>query len=262
MEKIRTPVVAGTFYPAKKDALRKMVEDYLAQATVSGKTPKAVIVPHAGYIYSGPVAANAYALIAQARKTIRRVVLLGPSHFVPFSGLALSTAKKFKTPLGSIEIDRDAIHTIASLRQIRYLDQAHAKEHSLEVELPFLQVVLDRFSLVPLAVGHAEPQEVSEVLEYLWGGPETLIVVSSDLSHYQDYQTARKTDTETARAIETLEYERILDRHACGAYCIRGLLRAARKYRLSARTLDLRNSGDTGGSKDSVVGYGAFSLQM
>lgn len=188
-------------------------------------------------------------------------MLLGPSHFVPFSGLALSTAETFQTLLGSIRIDQEAIQKIAKLSQVVCLDQAHANEHSLEVELPFLQVVLEKFTLVPLAVGDAEPTEVRDVLECIWGGPETLIVVSSDLSHYLDYHSARKTDGQTARAIEALDYERIGDRQACGAYCIRGLPAAARKHRLSARTLDLRNSGDTAGNKDSVVGYGAFAFE-
>ncbi len=257
----RKPAVAGTFYPADAEELRGMVRDYLKRAAQTpGPPPKALIVPHAGYIYSGPVAASAYARLQGARGLIQRVVLLGPSHRVPFRGLAASSAETFLTPLGPVPVDRQALAQALALPQVCLLDEAHAREHSLEVHLPFLQEVLGGFSLVPLAVGEATPEEVGQVLEALWGGPETLIVVSSDLSHYYDYETARKLDLATSRAIEELRFEEIHYEQACGRNPVNGLLWVARRRGMQARTLDLRNSGDTAGPRDEVVGYGAYVL--
>jgi len=256
----RQPAVAGQFYEADPQRLRAEIHRYL-QATPTPKVaPKAVIAPHAGYMYSGPIAAKAYAQLAAGRHVIRRVVLLGPSHFVPFAGLALSSAERFTTPLGAIPVDRDAVAAIMHLPQVRVMDSAHAREHSLEVQLPFLQVVLDDFSLVPLVVGEAGPVEVGEVLEQLWGGPETAIVISSDLSHYHDYGTAQRLDAATSKAIESLRHEAIGYEDACGRYPVGGLLAVARRHRMTASTLDLRNSGDTSGTRDRVVGYGAYAL--
>lgn len=260
MANVRQPAVAGIFYPADRTSLEETIKSCLPQAKPSARVPKAIIVPHAGYLYSGPIAGTAYARVAQARETIRRVVLLGPSHFVPFSGIALSTADQFKTPLGLIPVDREAVEKINHLSGVAYLDRAHGEEHSLEVELPFLQTVIQHFTLVPLAVGEAKPEAVSEVLDLLWNGEEMLIVVSSDLSHYLDDKSARKMDVQTAQAIEALEAERIENAQACGAYPVRGLLVAAREHGLRAETLDLRTSGDTQGKKDRVVGYGAFAF--
>ncbi len=257
----RHPAVAGLFYPGDPHELKLMVDAYLAEASAQETPPKALIVPHAGYIYSGPIAASAYATLAQAHATITRVVLLGPAHRVPVRGLAASSAPRFDTPLGPIELDRDAIDLALTLPQVRLMDQAHDPEHSLEVQLPFLQEVLDRFSLVPFVVGDASPEEVAEVLDLLWGGPETLIVISSDLSHYHDYATARRLDAATTRAIETLRPQDIGYDQACGRIPVNGLLALARRRGLQARTLDLRNSGDTAGSRDQVVGYGAYVFQ-
>ena len=229
---IRKPAVAGTFYPEDPAELREMVSTFLKQAKPGGEVPKAVIVPHAGYIYSGPIAASAYAQVAPARGKIKRVVLLGPSHRVPFRGLAASGADAFATPLGNVPIDKKAIEMIQDLPQVEILDAAHVMEHSLEVQLPFLQEVLGEFSLVPLAVGEASSEEVAEVLEQLWGGPETLIVISSDLSHYHDYRTAGKMDRATSKAIESLKPEDIDDDQACGRIPISGLLVAAKKHGL------------------------------
>jgi len=220
--------------------------------------PKALIVPHAGYVYSGAIAASGYARLAGQRRAIRRVVLLGPSHRIPLRGLAASGADSFATPLGAVPVDRDAIDEILDLPQVQIFDAAHRDEHSLEVQIPFLQYVLEAFSLVPLSVGDAEPEEVGEVIERLWGGPETLFVVSSDLSHYHDYETARRLDAATTRAIEALDFRALDSESACGCAPARGLLAAARRHGLSVETIDLRNSGDTAGDKRRVVGYGSY----
>lgn len=255
---IRKPAVAGTFYPGDPAELREMISGFLRQAKPSDVVPKAIIAPHAGYIYSGPIAASAYAQIKPARGKIKRVVLLGPSHRVPFHGLAASGADAFATPLGNVPLDKKAIELIQNFPQVDIIGAAHVMEHSLEVQLPFLQEVLGEFSLVPLAVGDATAGDVAEVLEELWGGPETLIVISSDLSHYHDYRTAGKMDRATSEAIESLHPEEIGYEQACGRIPISGLLVAAKKHGLRAQTIDLRNSGDTAGSRDEVVGYGAY----
>lgn len=261
MTAIRPPAVAGVFYPADPAELAAMVQGFMPPAGSDEAVPKAIIAPHAGYIYSGPVAASAYARIRSARDRIRRVVLLGPAHRVGFSGLALSSATGFATPLGEVELDQTAIDAVAKLPQVQVLDEAHRLEHSLEVHLPFLQTLLADFKLVPFVVGEAGPEEVAAVLDRLWGGPETLIVVSTDLSHYHDYDTAVQLDRETSQAIEAGETDRILPDRACGCRPVNGLLMAARRHRLQVTTIDLRNSGDTAGPRDQVVGYGAYVLQ-
>ena len=222
--------------------------------------PKAIIVPHAGYIYSGPIAASAYAQVANSGHSITRVILLGPSHRVPFYGLAASNAEFFATPLGTVPIDKDSLAAIGHLRQVQISDDAHRWEHSLEVHIPFLQMVLADFKLVPLVVGEAGAEEIDEVLEILWGGPETLIVVSSDLSHYHDYDTARRLDHATSDAITRFRPQDIQYEQACGRNAILGLLMAARQHHMNATILDLRNSGDTAGPRDRVVGYGAYAF--
>ena len=261
MANVRNPAVAGLFYPDDAQELHMLVSGYLAAVSTSGAVPKAIIAPHAGYIYSGPIAASAYARLKPGRGRIARVVLLGPAHRVGFNGLALSNADYFLTPLGRITIDREAVNKISHLPQVHVMDAAHAQEHSLEVHLPFLQEVLGEFSLVPLVVGDAEPGDVAEVLDLLWGGPETLIVISSDLSHYHDYKTAQKLDRATSQAIEQLRPEAINYDSACGRNPMNGLLQLARQRGLKATTIDLRNSGDTAGSKDRVVGYGAYVFE-
>jgi AmmeMemoRadiSam system protein B len=255
---VREPAVAGLFYPASSAALVASLNSMLAQAVPDGPRPRALIAPHAGYVYSGPVAASAYALLPRYRDGIDRVVLLGPSHYVPFRGLAAPSADRFETPLGAIVIDRPAIERLLELPQVVPLDAAHAREHSLEVHLPFLQVVLDSFRLVPLAVGEASPDEVAEVLEPFWDDERCLVVVSSDLSHYHDYQTARRLDQSTCRTIEALAEEGLEPDSACGCRAVNGLLAAARRRNFEVTTLDLRNSGDTAAGHDQVVGYGAW----
>jgi AmmeMemoRadiSam system protein B len=261
-EHVRAPVAAGRFYPADPTELGDLITLLLSQApTAAGPPPKAIIAPHAGYIFSGPIAASAYCQLMLARKLTSRVVLLGPSHFVAVDGLAASSAEAFATPLGNVCVDQPALHQIESLPQVKVLDEAHEREHSLEVHLPFLQIVLNSFTLVPLAVGQATADQISQVLEVLWGGPETRFVISSDLSHYYDPQAATRLDHATAKAIEALQPEEVGEDQACGRIPIRGLLQAARRHGLRARTLDLRTSGDTAGPRDQVVGYGAFVFE-
>ena len=225
-------------------------------------TPKALISPHAGYLFSGPIAASAYARLVPLRDTVRRVVVIGPSHYALFAGLAATGAQAFATPLGAVPVDTAAIREICSRwPQVKVLEAAHAREHSLEVQLPFLQVVLADFKIVPLLAGDADDEEVAEVIESLWGGDETRFIISSDLSHYHDYAAARELDAATARAIEDLRPRDIGADQACGRLPIAGLLRAARRHGLHAGILDVRNSGDTAGSRDQVVGYGAFIFE-
>lgn len=260
---VRPAAVAGMFYPDNGSELEHDLADFLAQArsrsAQPAPAPKALIVPHAGYIYSGPIAAYAYTLMEPLRERIRRVVLLGPAHRVAVRGLALPGWEAFATPLGTVTIDREAVAAVRDLPQVVESASAHALEHSLEVQLPFLQTVLADFRLVPFAVGDASAEEVAEVLERLWGGDETLIVISSDLSHYHPYAEAKQIDRATADDILKLtllsNYEQ-----ACGATPINGLLLQAQRRRLAPRLLDLRNSGDTAGERSRVVGYAAFAL--
>jgi hypothetical protein len=246
MQAVRIPAVAGSFYPADPAGLRETVTRLLA-AVPAGPAPKAVIAPHAGYVYSGPVAASVFRRIEGA--PISRVVLLGPSHFTHLRGVALPGALAMRTPLGDIAVEEV---------DLPENPRAHSLEHSLEVELPFLQVALGQFTLVPLAVGDAMPEEVAAVIERLWGGPETLIVISSDLSHHLPYADAQRTDSATAKEILALGFLR--PDEACGAAPVNGLLLEARRRVLRAELLDLRNSGDTAGEKHRVVGYGAFAF--
>lgn len=259
MQTIKHPAVAGMFYPADPHSLQQEVEQYLSEADQAVTTPpKALVVPHAGYIYSAPIAANAYASLQAARNQINQVLILAPAHRVPFQGLAFSSASHFETPLGLIPVDREAIDRIRTLPQLQENDSAFRDEHSIEVQLPFLQRVLQEFSIVPLLVGDASDLQVAEVLEQLWDGDGTLIVISSDLSHYLEYDAATRMDRETTNAIEAMRPEAISYHHACGRTPLRGLLRVARAHGLKPTTLDLRNSGDTAGSHDRVVGYGAY----
>lgn len=256
---VRSPAVAGMFYPADPRQLADEVAGFLATAKASQLAPKALIVPHAGYIYSGAIAASAYATLKGVAPRIRRVILLGPTHRVAVRGLALPDADAFDTPLGRIMLDREAMRTIARLPQVITSAAAHAQEHSLEVQLPFLQRTLPDFTLLPLAVGMATADEVAEVLEALWGGGETLIVISSDLSHYLPYAAAQFVDGKTAEDIVKLR-QPIAHEQACGGTPIGGLLVAASRHHLRPHLLDLRNSGDTAGSHNQVVGYGAFAF--
>ena len=257
--KIRPPAVAGLFYEANPQRLRATVSDLLAEAPASGAAlPKALIAPHAGYVYSGRVAAAAFATLRGRAAPIERVVVIGPAHFVPVRGIALPVADAFETPLGCVPVDRDARSAIADLPFVLVSDAPHAPEHALEVELPFLQALQQSFAVVPLVIGDAAPLEVAEVLQRLWGGAETLIVVSSDLSHYHDYDSARRLDAETASAIEGGEWASLGPDRACGYLAVAGLLIEAGRRGLEAQRLVLCNSGDTAGPRDRVVGYGSW----
>lgn len=257
---VRLPAVAGAFYPAQARPLREAVSECLRRGCPGeGKPPKAVIAPHAGYAYSGPIAGSAFAALLRNRDA-KRVVLLGPSHQFAFECLALSESIGFATPLGVVPVDTEAGQLLKELPQVQKLEEPHVPEHSLEVELPFLQQCIPFFKIVPLLVGQASDESIAQVLDALWGGPETVFVISSDLSHYLNYEEARELDELTAQSIERLEPEQISNSQACGSMGIRGWLRAAAKHGLTAQRLDLRNSGDTAGRRDRVVGYGAFSF--
>lgn len=251
--RVRPPAVAGRFYTGDPYELAEEVSGYLAAVPPTGSQPPGIIVPHAGHIYSGPVAAHAYARLHDTA----RVVLAGPAHFVPVDGIATTSADVWRTPLGDVAIDQEAISVSGVLRD----DQAHAPEHSLEVQLPFLQVRLEPgWRLLPLLVGRADPIEVADVLQGFLADPDTTVVLSTDLSHYLPYAQARARDAATAERIVSREWRRIDDHDACGAYPLRGLLLAAERLDMPVRLLDLRNSGDTAGPRDRVVGYGAFTV--
>jgi AmmeMemoRadiSam system protein B len=263
MHQVRKAAVAGTFYPGNSHALAedigRMLADASAHHSQSAVAPKAMIVPHAGYVYSGSTAAAAYATLTQAAQTIRRVVVLGPVHRVPVRGLAAPGVEAFSTPLGEVALDMDAIASLAHLPQVTVSAAAHAMEHSLEVQLPFLQAILPHFKLVPLAVGDASAAEVAQVLSALWGGPETLILISSDLSHFLPYAEAQATDQATMDHILQLDGS-LTHTQACGATPINGLLLAARTHHLHPQLLTQCNSGDTAGDRQRVVGYGAVAF--
>ncbi|QBQ53496.1 AmmeMemoRadiSam system protein B [Nitrosococcus wardiae] len=261
MMTLRQPAVAGLFYPADLVALQTQIQNFFKTIGTGGSPPKAIIAPHAGYRYSGPVAASAYATLQKVQERIHRVILLGPSHRIPFYGIATSQVEGFATPLGIVPVNENDLQLALTLPQVRILDESHALEHSLEVQLPFLQETLGDFSLVPLVVGQTSPKQVKEVLDLFWDSKETLIIVSSDLSHYHDYATAQQLDRATTKAIEVLQPEVIHPEQACGYIPMGGLLMAARERGLHGTTLDLRNSGDTAGSRDQVVGYGAYVFQ-
>lgn len=261
MKKVRLPAVAGLFYPSDPTELRNDVRRYLTGGTPKRiKAPKALIAPHAGYIYSGPIAGSAYAQLSEVADQITRVILLAPSHRMAFPGLAYSNADYFQTPLGEVEVDTEALRSVAGLTQVHLMDQAFQNEHSLEVHLPFLQETLPKFRIVPFLVSDASGEQVDEVLELLWGGDETLIVISSDLSHYHEYSQAQTMDAQATKAIESLNPDGLTYEHACGRTPVKGLLLAAQKHHLQVTTLDQRNSGDTAGPRNQVVGYGAYAF--
>jgi len=257
----KPPGVAGMFYPADAGQCAAQVQACLQAAQPAAVTPKALIAPHAGYIYSGAIAASAYATIAPRRGQITRVVLLGPNHRMAVRGMALSSAQSWLTPLGTVPLDRALLDRLARLPDVEVSDAALQQEHSLEVHLPFLQQVLGDFSLVPVLVGDASPDSVARLLREAWGGPETLVVISTDLSHYHDYATAQKLDGAAAQAIELIRPDLLKDDQACGNRALRGFMLEARRRDLRVTALDLRNSGDTAGDRSRVVGYGSFAAE-
>lgn len=261
MDWVRSAEVAGSFYPSDGSVLKRLVKDLLREASqgpAEAPPPKALVAPHAGYVYSGPVAATVYGRLRPFRGRYRRVLLLGPAHRHPFRGLAACSAVAFSTPLGSVQVDQEARARALEIPHVQLLDEAHRGEHSLEVHLPFLQVVLGEFHVLPLVVGDASPGDVAEVLRGLWGGEDTLVVISSDLSHFLPYEEAEMLDEVTARAIESLRPEQIRHDQACGRIPVGGLLLRAREEGLEVERVDLRNSGDTAGPRNRVVGYGSF----
>jgi AmmeMemoRadiSam system protein B/AmmeMemoRadiSam system protein A len=255
MSAVRAPAVAGTFYPENTRELASTVDSMLPDSQAAA--PKVIIAPHAGYIYSGAIAGHAYSGLKNAATPITRVILLGPSHRVGFKGIAATSSTAYSTPLGKIPVDSAAVQLALQQNGTGFLDEAHTNEHSLEVHLPFLQRVLDTFSLVPLVVGDATTDEVAGVLKVLWGGPETLIVISSDLSHYHPYSEAQQIDAKTSKKILALEPE-LVGEEACGCRPLNGLLQVLRDKKLTVEEIDVRNSGDTAGDRDRVVGYGAY----
>jgi AmmeMemoRadiSam system protein B/AmmeMemoRadiSam system protein A len=258
---IRSPAVAGTFYPANPDALDRVVRSALASANVDPAAAKAIVAPHAGYIYSGPIAGASFQSVAHLGQQITRVVLIGPTHRLYFPGIAVPTATGLATPLGTVPIDAAGVSLALADPEVALLDAAFDNEHALEVELPFIQVLFPHAAVVPLIVGEASPQAVERVLASLWGGPETLIVVSSDLSHYYGYEAARALDLATSQAIEVIAPAKVDANRACGHRALSALLHHAGERDLRATTRDLRNSGDTNGSRDRVVGYGAYTFE-
>jgi MEMO1 family protein len=257
--RVREPAVAGTFYPARTRTLAETVDELLGTGTEHVVAPKALVVPHAGYAYSGPIAATGYRVLSRQRAAIRRVILLGPAHRVSLVGLAAPSVDAFRTPLGDVPVDRAARDLAITRPAVSIDDRAHAAEHSLEVHLPFLQRLLDSFAALPLVVGHATPAEVSDVLDALWGGPETLIVISSDLSHYEDHDSAVRHDSRTIDAVVAGDIDGVGPYDACGAAPLRGLMLSAARRGLEPLVLDRRTSGDTAGPRDRVVGYAALA---
>jgi len=258
MMKTRPPAVAGTFYSANPATLKSDVEHYLSFAKALNLQPRAVISPHAGYVYSGQYAGTAYGQFLGRSSEIDRVVLIGPAHREYVEGIAATSAIFFQSPLGEIPIDTETLNDLMDNQLVHTNDQAHKLEHSLEVQLPFLQLVLNDFRLTPLLVGNADPASIAGILLPLMQESKTLIVISSDLSHYLDYKTATAVDSETSAAIEALEPARIVSTNACGSIPIKAMLLAAKRLGLHARTLSQGNSGDTAGDKNRVVGYGAY----
>jgi len=263
---IRPAAVAGRFYPGEPDELRAMVRRQLDEAEdrlgpSAGPPPHALVAPHAGYVYSGPVAASAYVRVAPRADEIERVVLLGPAHRVATRSMALPSVDGFATPLGVVPVDRE-LRAAALLRSgVVVDDRPHADEHSLEVHLPFLQVLLgEGWSLLPVVVGQARAADVADLVDALWGGAETLVVVSTDLSHYHDHDTARRLDAATAATVLDRRWPDLEPERACGAFPLRGLLAEADRLDLPVELLDLRTSGDTAGDRRRVVGYGAFAV--
>ena len=265
---VREAAVAGEFYPADPARLGDQIDEFLgvaaqlAEAVSGGQPeapPRALIAPHAGYLYSGPIAATAFQSIAAAAAAIQRVVVIGPSHFVPFTGVALPEAEVFRTPLGDLLLDAEAVERLHAIDQVVTWMEPHRREHALEVELPFLQRILGEVPIVPLVTGAASPEAVAEVLDAVWED-DTLLVVSSDLSHFHDYDTARRLDAATAQTIVSGDVLQLDERSACGRLAIQGMKLSAQQRGMAVELLDLRNSGDTAGPRNEVVGYGAFRV--
>ncbi len=259
-QRVRRPAVAGRFYPGDAGTLARQVASLLGAVPETTGPPKALIVPHAGYVYSGPVAASGYALLGGSRGAFERVLLLGPSHHVPLRCMAVPSVDAFETPLGRVPLDRELIARLAAMEHVREWDAPHDMDHALEVQLPFLQAQLGAFSLVPVAVGPCAAGRVADVIEAAWGGPETLVVVSTDMSHFHGYADAQAIDRGTTEAILRRDTA-ITGDQACGCHAVNGLMETARRRGLEVELLDLRNSGDTAGDRSRVVGYASFAVR-
>lgn len=258
---IRLPSVAGQFYPEDADELNQQLAHMITEAPINDtRAPKILVAPHAGYTYSGPIAATAYKTLSNTAETIKQVVILSPAHRFGFQGIAYSNADAFRTPLGDIAVNKDAISKVSDMPHVQHIEQAFDGEHALEVHLPFLQVMLGQFHIVPFVVGQAIAEDVANLLDALWGGKETLIVISSDLSHFHNYEQAIECDEHTSELIRTCDYEHLTGEDACGVYPLRGTLLLAKERDMHVTTLDTRNSGDTAGSHHRVVGYGAYAF--
>ncbi|HMP76720.1 MAG TPA: AmmeMemoRadiSam system protein B [Kiritimatiellia bacterium] len=257
---IRKPAVAGSFYPEDGADLHHLIQRFLNEGLAADHPPRAVIAPHAGYLFSGPIAGSAFAAWRDARDQVKRVVVMGPSHRVSFPGIALPEAEYFATPLGLVPVDEEGCARLGSFPFVRRSEQAHRHEHSVETHLPFLQEVLGEFQLVPLVIGDASSRDAAHVLNAFWDDPQTVFSISSDLSHYLSYDEARELDARTTRAIEENLPHDIGPEQACGRLGILGLMHLADRHALRAQALDVRNSGDTAGDRKSVVGYGAYAF--
>ncbi len=258
---LQAAAVAGMFYPGNPAQLAAGVDGSLAKAAPPRLSPKAVIAPHAGHVYSGDIAGAAYRLLAQRKGEIKRVVLLGPNHRMPVRGIALSPAEAWETPFGPLPVDRTARDSLARQPGFAVTPMPFVNEHSLEVHLPFIHRVLGKVEILPMLVGETTTEQASRTLDALWGGPETAIIISSDLSHYHDYETCRTKDEETASGIERLQQDICVGDRACGFHSIKGLIDQAQRRDLRVTALDVRNSGDTHGPRDRVVGYGSFAFE-
>lgn len=257
MNKVKLPAVAGKFYPSDATELRHMIETFLADSPYSRvPQPKAIIAPHAGYIFSGPIAGNAYRVLSGMTQ-IKQVILIGPSHYVYVEGAALSSSAFFQTPLGQVPVSQEFNQALLKLPQVEILDEAFQQEHSIEVQIPFLQVLLPGVSIVPILVGRSDQSVVANIIELFWEREDTLFIISTDLSHYHDYATAVNIDQKTMRSILLLDANSIAPEQACGCFAVKGLLDVAKKYHMESKLLDLRNSGDTQEDKNRVVGYSA-----
>ncbi|MCH2206337.1 MAG: AmmeMemoRadiSam system protein B [Lentisphaerales bacterium] len=260
MGNIRRAAVAGTFYYNSPTRLLTYVNELLDHATDQPDVGKAIIAPHAGHIYSGPIAASAYRSLRKRQKQIKKVVLIGPSHYVGFMGLATSTADHYETPLGLIPLDTELANQALEIKEVVTMDHAHLQEHSLEVHLPFLQATLNDFTLLPIVIGETSNETIAAVLSKVWGGDETLIICSTDLSHYMDYNGAQTKDQKTVQSILNGNLENLTHNNACGLTPIKGLIKTIKQKKLTTKLLDLRNSGDTAGDKERVVGYASFLI--
>ena len=261
MEKIKQADVAGMFYPGEEASLRQMVDGFIQKALSFDLRPRAIIAPHAGYIYSGSIAGTAYKTIAAVRDQIENVIIMSPAHRFYLRGIALHMADAFATPLGNIPVNIGIVKKIKQFSSVQWEERSFIQEHGLETHLPFIQRAFKPgIKIVPMIVGECQESEVAEILESVWEDPRNFVIISSDLSHFHSYADAKKLDRNTVDLIQNLDSQSLDTEFACGHYPICGLLNLARNRKLKIKALDIRSSGDTAGSKESVVGYGSFAV--